>query len=89
MYLLPRDLGRSGLLAGLSPAQLATAMAEAIHAGTPGGARADRAVDVRVLQQLGTALAAAASRPPGWPPPPTPRSATPGRPACSHSGKPT
>jgi hypothetical protein len=56
-YFLPRDLDRSGLLARLSPAQLATALAEAIHAGTPGGARADRAVDVRVLQQLCSALA--------------------------------
>jgi hypothetical protein len=56
-YLLPRDLGRSGLLAGLTPAELANALAEAIHAGTPGGARADRAVDVRVLQQLCSALA--------------------------------
>jgi hypothetical protein len=56
-YLLPRDLDRSGLLARLTPAELATALAEAIHAGTPGGARTDRAVDVRVLQQLCSALA--------------------------------
>jgi hypothetical protein len=56
-YLLPRDLDRSGLLARLTPAELATALAEGIHAGTPGGARADRAIDVRVLQQLCSALA--------------------------------
>jgi hypothetical protein len=56
-YILPRDLDRCGLLARLHPAELATALAEAIHAGTPGGARADRAIDVRVLQQLCSALA--------------------------------
>jgi hypothetical protein len=56
-YVLPRDLDRSGLLARLTPAELATALAEAIHTGTPGGARADRAVDVRVLQQLCSAIA--------------------------------
>jgi hypothetical protein len=55
-FLLPRDLDRAGLLAALSPGQLADALAEAIHAGTPGGARADRAVDVRVLEQLCQAL---------------------------------
>jgi hypothetical protein len=55
-YVLPADLQRCGLLAGLSPSQLAAAVAEAIHAGTPGGARADRAVDVRVLGQLAAAL---------------------------------
>jgi hypothetical protein len=51
-FLLPADLDRCGLLAALSPGQLA----EAIHAGAPGGARADRAVDVRVLEQLCQAL---------------------------------
>jgi hypothetical protein len=51
-YVLPGDLGRSGLLARLSAGQLADALAEAIHAGAPGGARADRAVDVRVLEQV-------------------------------------
>jgi hypothetical protein len=55
-YVLPRDLGRCGLLSRLSPAQFADALAEAIHAGTPGGARADRAIDVRVLSQLAAAL---------------------------------
>jgi hypothetical protein len=55
-YVLPRDLDRSGLLSQLSPRQLADALAEAIHAGAPGGARADRAVDVRVLEQLCSAL---------------------------------
>lgn len=53
---LPHDLGRCGLLAELNPAQLADAIAEALHAGTPGGARADRAVDVRMLRQLAGAL---------------------------------
>jgi hypothetical protein len=57
VYLLPEDIGRCGLLAALSPAQFADALAEAIHAGAPGGARADRAVDLRVLEQLTGALA--------------------------------
>jgi hypothetical protein len=56
-YRLPGDLGRCGLLAELSPAQLAEAIAEALHAGVPGGARTDRAIDARVLQQLAGALA--------------------------------
>ena len=56
-YLLPRDLDRCGLLAGLTGRQLADALAEAIHAGSPGQARTDRAVDVRVLEQLTSALA--------------------------------
>ena len=56
-YLLPRDLDRCGLLAGLSARQLADALAEGIHAGPLGQARADRAVDVRVLEQLTSALA--------------------------------
>jgi hypothetical protein len=55
-YVLPRDLDRSGLLTRLSGQQLAGALAEAIHAGLPGTARSDRAVDVRVLEQLCTAL---------------------------------
>ena len=55
-YVLPRDLGRCGLLSCLSPAQFADAFTEAIHSGAPGGARADRAVDVRVLEQLTSAL---------------------------------
>lgn len=55
-YHLPHDLGRCGLLAELSPAQLADAIAEAMHADAPGGARADRAVDVRILHQLAGAL---------------------------------
>ena len=55
-YMLPADLGRCGLLSCLSPSQFADAFAEAVHAGTPGGARADRAVDVRVLEQLAAAL---------------------------------
>ncbi len=56
-YLLPRDIDRSGLLTGLSGQQLANALTEAIHAGPPGQARTDRAVDVRVLEQLTSALA--------------------------------
>jgi len=55
-YRLPHDLGRCGLLAELSPAQLADAIAEALHAGTPGGTRTDRAVDAWVLHQLTGAL---------------------------------
>ena len=54
-YALPADLGRCGLLAQLSPAAFADALVEAIHADGPDGAhggRADRAVDVRVLEQL-------------------------------------
>lgn len=56
-YTLPRDLDRCGLFSGLSARQLADALAEAIHAGPPGQARTDRALDVRVLEQLTTALA--------------------------------
>ncbi len=56
-YLLPRDLDRCGLLSGMSGRQLADALAEAIHAGPPGQARTDRAVDVRVLEQIASALA--------------------------------
>jgi hypothetical protein len=56
-YVLPRDLNQSGVLTRLSAQHLADALAEAIHAGPPGTARTDRAVDVRVLEQLCTALA--------------------------------
>jgi hypothetical protein len=56
-YVLPRDLDRAGLLTRLSGQQLADALAEAIHAGPPGSARTDRAVDVRVLEQLCSTLA--------------------------------
>jgi hypothetical protein len=56
-YRLPHDLGRCGLLAELSAVQLADAIAEAVHAGTPGGARADRATDGRVLRELAGVLA--------------------------------
>ncbi|MBV9445890.1 MAG: hypothetical protein JO345_08345 [Streptosporangiaceae bacterium] len=55
-WMLPGDLDRCGLLARLNPSQLADAITEAIHAGTPGGARADRAVDARVLEQLAATL---------------------------------
>lgn len=57
VWLLPADLGRCGLLAELPPKQLADAVAEALHAGEAGGSRADRAIDVRVLGQLASALA--------------------------------
>jgi len=57
VHLLPGALAASGILAGLSPAQFASALAEAIHAGTPGAAtRAERAVDVRVAGQVIGAL---------------------------------
>jgi len=57
VWLLPTQLGASGVLAGLSAAQFADALAEAVHAGgTPGAARAERAVDTRVLEQLHGAL---------------------------------
>ena len=51
-YRLPHELGRCGLLTELTPGQFADAIAESLHAGTPDGARADRAVDVWILQQL-------------------------------------
>jgi hypothetical protein len=54
---LPGDLGRSGILAGLSPGQLSSAVAEALHAGAPGGARAERAADTAILEQLAGILA--------------------------------
>jgi hypothetical protein len=55
-WLLPSELGPSGLLSGLSAAEFADAFAEAVYAGDPGGARAERAVDTRVLEQLHGAL---------------------------------
>jgi hypothetical protein len=51
-YRLPHELGRCGLLTELTPGQFADAIAESLHAGTPDGSRADRAVDVWILQQL-------------------------------------
>jgi hypothetical protein len=60
-FRLPQDLGHSGILADLAPAQLAAAIAEAIHhsgPNGPAGTRADRALDVRVLQQLAGVLSA-------------------------------
>jgi len=53
---LPSELAASGLLSGLSGPQFADAFAEAVYAGEPGGARAERAVDTRVLEQLHGAL---------------------------------
>jgi hypothetical protein len=55
-WLLPSELTASGLLSGLSDTQFADAFAEAVYAGEPGGARAERAVDTRVLEQLHGAL---------------------------------
>ena len=58
-YGLPADLDRSGLLTRLTPAQFADALTEAIHAGAAGGphgTRTDRAVDVRIIEQLGAVL---------------------------------
>ncbi len=57
VWLLPAQLGASGMLAGLSAAQFADALAEAVHTDGPlGAARAERAVDTRVLEQLHGAL---------------------------------
>ena len=57
LYPLPSALAASGIMTGLAASQLANAVAEAIHAGTPGGAtRAERAVDARVVTRLATAL---------------------------------
>lgn len=57
VWLLPAQLGASGLLAGLTAAQFADALAEAVHAGGGAGtARAERAVDTRALEQLHGAL---------------------------------
>ena len=57
VHLLPASLAASGILSGLTPAQFADALAEAIHAGTPGAAgRADRAIDARVAGHLAAAL---------------------------------
>ena len=57
LYPLPTALAASGIMTGLAASQLANAVAEAIHAGTPGGAtRSERAVDARVVTRLCTAL---------------------------------
>jgi hypothetical protein len=58
VHLLPEALSASGILAGLAPAQFATALAEAIHAGraTDAAGRAERATDVCVVEQLTAAL---------------------------------
>jgi hypothetical protein len=53
---MPGDLGRSGILKGLQPDALAAAVAEALHAGAPGGARTERAADAMVLRQLAEAI---------------------------------
>jgi hypothetical protein len=57
VHLLPSGLAASAILAGLTPAQFANALAEAIHAGTSGATgRTERAVDVRVIEHLAAAL---------------------------------
>jgi hypothetical protein len=57
LYPLPTALAASGIMTGLAASQLASAVAEAIHAGTQGGAsRSERAVDARVVTRLCTAL---------------------------------
>ena len=57
VYPLPSALAASGVMTGMAASQLANAIAEAIHAGTPGGAtRAERAVDARVVTRLCSAL---------------------------------
>jgi len=57
VHLLPAALTASGMLTGLTPSQLATALAEAIHAGAPAGqGRAERAVDARVIMRICAAL---------------------------------
>lgn len=54
---LPHDLGRSGIMTSLSPQHIASAIAEALHAGAPGSARTERATDRSVLEQLASVLA--------------------------------
>jgi hypothetical protein len=54
---LPADLGRSGLLTSLTPVQIGSAIAEALHAGPPGSGRADRATDASILEQLTAVIA--------------------------------
>jgi hypothetical protein len=57
VHLLPGAVSTSGILAGLTAEQFTSALAEAIHAGTPGAAsRAERAIDVRVARQVIAAL---------------------------------
>lgn len=53
---LPSQLADTGLLGAFSLAQLADALAEAMHAGAADGGRADRAIDTRILEQLTAAL---------------------------------
>src|ERR1019366_9238173 len=56
IHLLPSQLAGTGLLSAFGPAQLADAVCEVMHAGTAGGARADRALDTRILEQVTAAL---------------------------------
>ena len=52
-WLLPTDLAISGVLTSLSATQFADALTEAVHASAaPDGARLERAIDTRVLEQL-------------------------------------
>jgi hypothetical protein len=62
-YRLPQELGSCGLLTELTPAQLADAIAESLHAGAADGARSDRSVDVWILQQLTGVLGASEATP--------------------------
>ena len=55
------------MLTALTAGQFADALAEAMHVSPePGQARAERAVNVRVLEQLHDALGGMSPRP-GWP----------------------
>jgi len=57
IHLLPSQLAGTGLLtAAFGPAQLADAVCEVMHAGAADGARADRALDTRILEQVAAAL---------------------------------
>jgi len=56
VQLLPSQLADTGLLGAFSPGQLADALAEVMHAGAADGARADRAIDTRIIEQVTAAL---------------------------------
>jgi hypothetical protein len=56
VHLLPSQLAGTGLLTAFGPAQLADAVCEVMHAGAADTARADKAVDTRILEQVTAAL---------------------------------
>ena len=56
IHLLPSQLADTGLLTAFGPAQLADAVCEVMHAGAADGARADRALDTRIMEQVTAAL---------------------------------